>query len=455
MSGLFTSVKTAILQAIQELKAFYSNAMGAARVGYQGDQLGDTQTTVKNVISTLVLSDKYRSENLALIPRTIASNLYAFGDSQTAGSNAATGVHYTDGLGKLLSQYRWPNIVADLNDNAMIVSNFAIGGQRLGWNALGSADWSIFNQMGGLGPNNGGQISPHVVVVMGGWNSVNNYSTTDAFFKHVKNAHEANIARLLIDHWGGIKSAGWADITNGGAPGVTPGFLTTAGASEDMPTAVGALPMQHNPFYYGDPTGFRWVTRLTNGQYSQMTLTNKRAACVFLETDAVQQGIATISVNGIAVKTVDCSSADIGTFNDDHWPIVVWLENLPAVADLRVTCEVGGTKNIRFLAFGWVEKDNGLAKNRSIIYGSTVANSANQHDPAVLFGCAKQAESAAATFSKYGVAFANPFNAWIESTDQEPQDISHLTPDGNAHVARAFMAAQKLPFMPSNHFIEM
>ena len=155
--------------------------------------------------------DYSMASGFALMPISYASDLYAIGDSQTAGSNAATGVYYTDGAGKLLPQYRWPNIVARFSGRSMNVVNFAIGGQRLGWNPSGNANWSIFNQMGNLGPYNGGNEQPYTLCVMGGWNSVNPYSTTEEFYKIVCKSHEANIARLLIDHWGGITHLGWAD----------------------------------------------------------------------------------------------------------------------------------------------------------------------------------------------------------------------------------------------------
>ncbi|MDD2728161.1 SGNH/GDSL hydrolase family protein [Malikia sp.] len=427
----------------------------ADRVAYMPAGTGAVATNVQEKLREICDLITYTpAANIALIPRTISSALYSIGDSQTRGSNAATGVYYTDGVGRLLPQYRWPHIVADLLDNAMTVSNFAIGGQRLGWNASGGAQWSIFNQMGNLGPYAGAAEAPYVICVMGGWNSVNPYSTTEEFYKIVRRSHEANIARLLVDHWGGISHLGWADpILGGKGVGSTPGFVTTAGLSESIQDTVATDKMSFNPFYYGDTTGGRWVTRLTNGQYSQITLSNQRSCAVFLETDPSLQGIATITVNGATVATVNCYWTS--AFNDDRWPMVVWIENLPASANIRVTCETGGTKSVRLLAFGWAGKDSGVARRRTIIYGSTVANSANQHDPTVLYTCAKQAEAAAGMFSEYGVFFANPFNNWIEAEDQEPQDISHLTPAGNIRVAKAFLTAKPFPFMPSNSFIKL
>lgn len=427
---------------------------GARLIGFIGNDEGSQASDVESELRKIKKEIRYLPHALSLTPRTIDSSLYAFGDSQTHGSNAATGVYYTDGAGRLLPQYRWPNIVADLNDNAMLVSNFAIGGQRLGWNASNGAQWSIFNQMGNLGPYSGGAVTPYTIAVMGGWNSVNPYSTTEEFYKIVRRSHEANIARLLVDHWGGISHLGWADPTLGGQGfGSTPGFITTAGSSESIQETVTSDKMSFNPFYYGDTSGGRWVTRLTNGQYSQITLSNQRACAVFLETDPALQGIATISVNGTAVATVNCYWTS--AFNDDRWPVVVWLENLPASASIRVTCETGGTKSVRLLAFGWIGKDSGVAMARTILYVSTVANSANQHYPAVLYKCAMQARAAVGMFSDYGVNFANPFNHWVEAEDQDPQDISHLTPIGNIRVAKAFLTSQLVPFMPSTSFIRL
>lgn len=214
--------------------------------------------------------------------------------------------------------------------------------------------------------------------------------------------------------------------------------------TESIVESVPSNKLSFNPFFYGVPNGGRWITRLTNGQYSQVTFSNKRAACVFLETDPVQEGVAIISADTgsgfVEIARVGCKSpSEILGYNDDrHW-MCVFIDHLP-IGDttIRVTAESGLGKNIRLLAIGYVDKTSDLARQRTIIYGTTVANSANQHDPETLYRCAKQCESAVATFSEFGVLFANPFNWWIEREDQEPQDISHLTPAGNRRVAKAF-----------------
>lgn len=389
----------------------------------------------------------------ALIPRTSASDLYAFGDSQTAGSNAATGVYYTDGAGVLLPKFKWPNILASMYDNSMQPYNFAVGGQRLGWNT-GGYEYSIFNQMGNLGPYSGGAETSYAVAVMAGWNSVNPSSTTEDFYRIVRRSHEANIARLLMDGWGAITHLGWADPNNGGQAGGAFSFATTSGVSEAIQDTVASNKTSFNPFSYGDSAGARWTQQLTNGQYSEVTFGGKRAACVFLETDPVGEGIATISLDdgtgAVDVGTVDCHWTSL--FNDDRHPLMFWIEDLPPTATIRVTCEAASGKVVRLLAIGYTEKSEIIARKRTIIYGTMVANSANGHDPETLFQCAKQCEAAVGTFSEYGVLFANPFSHWVEVEDQEPQDISHLTPSGNMRVARAFASAVQLPFVPSVSF---
>lgn len=421
-----------------------------------GSWLTDRANLEEIYKSTLDESAFSVPSSLALSPRTSASDVYFFGDSHTAGSNAATGVYYTDGAGKLLPKFRWSRMFCANYGSSAVEKNMAVGGQRLGYKS-GGYEYSIFNQLGNLGPFQPGiDSAPYAVCVMGGWNSVNAYSTGIEFLKTVKRAHEANIARLLMDGWGAITHLGWADQNNGGRTGGAFSFVTTAGTSESVVENVSSNKLSFNPFYYGDQSGGRWVTRLTNGQYSQVTFSNKRAACVFLETDPANPGVATISVDtgsGFAtVATVDCKSpAEVLAYNDDRHPISVFIDNLPSGnTSIRVTAESGGDKSVRLLAIGYVEKSSSLARQRTIIYGTTVANSANQHDPKVLYACAKQCEAAVATFSEFGVMFANPFNWWIENEDQEPQDISHLTPSGNRRVAKAFLSATKLSYIPSD-----
>ena len=403
--------------------------------------------------------------NTTLSPRTSDSELHTFGDSQTAGSNAATGVYYTDGVGHLLPQYRWPNILAAAQGNNLTLYNHGIGGQRLGY--ANDAPWSMFNQMGKLPPYAGGFEAPKWIVIMGGWNSINTSSSDPLFFRMLRRQHESNIVRALGDHWGGVSPLGWADTTLGGNQDIagsggnnTPGFSSTGSFVND---GMSADPASFVPFPTAAPgTEGRGLTRLTNGEYSQFTPGTCRDVFVVLETDPDNQGTAIVWVK-LAGESVFKEVKRVGcywraSYSVDRWQQSVRLKDLPDGATVRVSCDTDSpAHNVRFLAFVWTLKETDVAaRRRSITYCSTVANSWNGHAIDVLYINALQAQAAVAAYADYGVMFANVFNTWVQATDQETgppapatPDGSHFTPTGNVHVARSVQQAYSLAYAKS------
>ena len=57
---------------------------------------------------------------------------------------------------------------------------------------------------------------------------------------------------------------------------------------------------------------------------------------------------------------------------------------------------------------------------------------------------AAQSRAAAAAFADYPVFWADVFSSWVQATDSEATDASHLTAEGNRHVYAAMRKAQRL-----------
>ncbi len=358
--------------------------------------------------------------------------IYAFGDSQTYGSNHATSVDYTDGVDRLLPAYRWVNMLGARDQRSLTVTNYAVGSSKLSWNPSGSNYYEFFSQF-----NAWGQMSydwEGVVAMMCGWNNTSSSTTDDAFHAVMRRSYEALIARAIIDDYGGISINGW---TREGTSFTLPSWSTT-GANNQYSYATAGDRRKVMPFYFGDASAVRYRVDLETTEYVQFTLTGKRAVALFYETSS-DGGPVAVQVNGVQVWSGTSLYA-----GSEQYPQVVWLDNLPATAVIKFVGALGASEHCYWVGAGWMDANTSRAKERSIIFGTTVANTANSRALAMLQRLAKQAEAAAATFADYPVYFADVFNAWVNSTDQEPQDVSHLTPVGNEHVYSAFRSATRL-----------
>lgn len=364
------------------------------------------------------------------LPQT--GTLYAFGDSQTYGSNHATGVDYTDVGGRLLAAYRFVDMLGGRDQRSLTVNNFAIGGSKISWAPAGANDYEFFSQF-----NAWGRMAydwEGVVVMMCGWNNTGSTTTDDAFHAVMRRSYEALIARALLDDYGGISINGW---TREGTSYALPSWSTT-GSNNQYAYAVTGDRRKVMPFYFGDSSAARYRVDLDNTDYVQFTLSNKRAAALFFDTSADGGAIA-VQVNGVQVWSG--TSLYAGT---QQFPQVVWLDNLPATAVIKFIGALGAGEHCYWLGAGWIDANTSREKERTILFGTTVANTTNSRSLAMLQRLAKQAEAAAAAFADYPVYFADVFNSWVQSTDSEPQDTSHLTPVGNEHVYSAFRSATRL-----------
>lgn len=377
------------------------------------------------------------------LPQT--GTIYAIGDSQTYGSNSATSVDYASG-GRLLAAYRWVDMLATRDQRDLTISNLAVGGSKISWDSASANSYGQFSQF-----NAWGQIDydwEGVIVMMCGWNNTSNTSTSDDFHTVMRRAYEAIIARALIDDYGGISINGWLRSGTGSSLS----SWSTTGANNQYNYSVSADRRKVMPFYFGDATAARYRVDLDGTDYVQFTLANKRSAALFFETSADGGAIA-VSVNGVVVWS--------GTsyYNStEQFPQVVWLDNLPSSATIKFYGALSAGEHCFWLGAGWVDSNTSRARERTLVFGTTVANtfqSGSSRPLAMLQRLAKQAEAAAAAFSDYPVYFADVFNAWVQSTDQEPQDESHLTAVGNEHVYSAFRQASRLSLAYSPNRVDV
>lgn len=372
-----------------------------------------------------------KSSYVALIPRT--GNLWGYGDSQTAGNNSA----YPGGM--LPEALRWPNVLATTQGRSLTVANMAVGAQRISWD--GEFYFSAFNQMG-YQPINWTGTSATMI----GWNN-NHPAPDDAYFERVYQGHRANIARQLIEGYGGISFLGWSDSS----PADGQYSWTTTGVNNQFPSSGGLPPIVPFP-RSGENSMARYRTLLGPGNYARFTLANKRAIALFFDA-TLDSGTISVKVNGVEVGQYSLSNSGSGVDNDTgQYPYVVWLENVPASAQVEVSPV--GASYAYFLAFGWVNSSSSVMANRTILYGSVVAN-LHGHTESILYRSARAAQMAVASFKGYPVYFANTYSTWRTATDQEPSDLSHLTPVGNQHVAQAFASAVRLPFVANPNFVDL
>jgi hypothetical protein len=350
--------------------------------------------------------------------------LWAFGDSQTLGINDAV-KWYTSG-GYLLPQYRWPNMLATNFDRSLSVSNMAVSGERI--SGMGR---SQYNMMGWLWTNWNG-----VAVCMNAWNNLDQNTTTEAFYTVLAGSHAACIGRLLIDDYAGVSYLG------AGSRGLSAGYplygWETDGANGNETTPAAGMGQSINPFYYGDTNGIRYRTNLTGTNHLSFALTNKQAVALFVETSS-DGGPYHVSVNGTRVFSGSSAYTNIGGNDSGQYAQVIWLENAPtnSLVKLDANC---GTGHVYFSSFGWVDKGSTKLKQKAVIYGTPLGNTANQHAATTLKRAGKAAENAVGAFARLGypTRMADTFSAFRVSTDQEPTDTYHLTDIGNYHVRDAF-----------------
>lgn len=373
--------------------------------------------------------------NLGLVPAFLnqTGTLTAIGDSNTYGSNNATGEDYASAT-RLLAAYRWVDMLATRDQRALSIANIAIGGSRVSWKDSANFydQWSQFNAFGQVDYNWTG-----VLAMMPGWNNTSSSTTGDDFYAAMRRAFEALVGRALIDDYGAISINGWM---RSGTSDIISGWSNT-GSNNQYLYGTSADRRKVMPFYFGDSSAARYRIDLDGTDYLQFTLTNKQSAALFFDTSS-DGGAFTVRVNGqqVFAGTTAYAAPSAG----DQYPFMVWLDDLPASAVVRVTSAVGAGEHVYWLGCGWNDINTGKAVDRTIIVGSVIANTTSSRAVSMLQAVAQQSRAAVATFADYPVFWADVFNSWVQATDSEPQDTSHFTPSGGEHVYSAFRNAYRL-----------
>lgn len=337
------------------------------------------------------------------------NGLPVFGDSNTYGTNAAKPG------GVIPAAEHWQTLVsAQLgwfqSSSYPLNSNYGQPGSRISW--VSTNDKSHFNQLGRLTQ---GWTGP--CVIMPGWNNLSSANMTATFFTWLRRAHEACIARTLIDDWAGVGYQGYSRTGSAGANS----WATTSSTNDTYSPSDDVV-----PFSTTAAVGDRLVTVLSANQTASFSLSGKRAIALFFET-APSGGAFTISVNGVQVGSFDSTFTD-ANFTTDRYPFVIWLEGVPATAAISIAATAAAGSRY-FLGYGWVDVDTSAFRKRTIIYSTTIGNTANGRTVDTLNQAAFAAQAAASVFgSDYPeVKFANVAQTCIGSTCFEATDVSHLT----------------------------
>jgi hypothetical protein len=358
-------------------------------------------------------------------------DLYALGDSQTWGTNSS-GAPYT-ATGRLTEANRWPNMVATDFGRTLTVTNLGRPAQKIS-DAGGGTSETIWNAWGNVPADWSG-----VVAMMLGYNNSDADTLAPKFFARLQSAFEAFIARGLIEDFGGVGTSGWG--STGSTGGTLHSFSTTG---TQISTAVTAGQSQNrNPFYYGNPDGAKLRIGLTSGQFVQFTSPASRGLGLFLYSSETG-GDYTVTVNGVTRATGSTLYVPVGG-NDpatSQYPVVVWLEDIPANAVIRLTSASG---TVVWQAYGW----SAASISRVVALAGPTGNQANNRTDYMLSTLNWCAQQAVSKFERWPVYHADPWTGWRREIMDElgnrgwSADISHLTVEGNRHVANAFSQAAK------------
>lgn len=416
-------------------RTFKFNSQGTA----DGSNVA-TLAEVTNIVASTPSSNTV-STTRVLLPLASSSIFYGFGDSQTAGQNFS-GLFYTSG-GFIQPQYRWLNLLG----GGSTVLNYGIGatwlawfdGNRIGGGNPGSTN-SIFNTMGHLTNNWTG-----VTCIMGGWNDMGSVVPSPAFWNVMQHAQEACIARALIDDWWAITLFGFtrSSQNQNDTPGwTTNGFPFIEQANLNQSDNFGGTPFQFNP----NPlwSSGRYATTLTNGCSIQFNAFFKRAVALFFDTaDYGGPFVVSVNTSNVYAGTTFFNSGISGT----KWPMVVWLDNIPTNAVIKVAGTGSPGQVALFLAAGIVNSLDAV-NQRTVLFGAMTSNTNSQPNAfsrafTNSYIGAKITETAVGAFSRLGypVYMANNYTKYSDVLYSEPLDKSHFNPAGHAFVAENFRNA--------------
>lgn len=215
-----------------------------------------------------------------------ATQLYSVGTSHTYGGTAGVLTNYTDGAGRLLSQFRYLDILG--SKYGLTVNNWGINGSTMHYNYTDgtSKQQCHFNVLG----FNLALSWTGVVTVDGGYNDSITTYVDNGWNVAWKLNKVATIARAFLDYYTGVGTTGKDSSGN-----IEASFSTSGSLVSDV--TVGAM----NPFPGAGVN--RIATKLTGSQYYQLTATNWNSAAVFYDASDIG-GLANIYTNGVQAGVI-------------------------------------------------------------------------------------------------------------------------------------------------------
>lgn len=367
--------------------------------------------------------------NSSEIQWPLTGQLYALGDSQTWGANAQavdmSGAPIT-AASRIFEPYRWTTLFAAAEGRSLTVNNLGRPGQKIS-DPPGFAEPSVWHGWG-LVP----QAWTGVTTMMLGYNNLAATPLDGYFFSVMERAYSAFVARALVENYAGI------GVTGIGATGATQDAFSTTGTGAAIAVPAGES-NQRTAFYYGSPNGATLTVVLTTGQYVQFTATDKKAIGLFLRSSPTGGGYS-VTVNGTEVIIGSSVYNNVGGGDQAQWqyPLVEWLENLPASAVIRLTATSG---NVIWQAYGSIPKTGSIAQSRRIVLAGPTGNQANSRSDAMLQELNHRARTVAQKYDSYGVFLADTYSNWDSLKNDQVGDESHFTVAGNQRVAEAFSRA--------------
>lgn len=391
------------------------NLAGLADVAEARENLG-----LGDVIPAVRVSPEVNSA--PLVP--LEGDLIGVSDSQGFGTNAA------ESGGRLPEAYRFFNIFAAAQGRSLDVSNFAVPGAKLSFYQSGASIW-----------NSLGQVSASwegVLLATLGYNSCDSSTVTPEYYDNFEETGRAFLARFLADGYAGISTAGWG--ATGSAGGTLHGFFTT-GSNVSYAVSAGQSAVG-GPLYYGDPDGAQRNVLLEAGEYAEWVFSGKKAVGILLATSATG-GLCSVLVNGEERAVKSTKYVPLASANDPSgfsYPRVIWIDNLPETAEIRVAASGG---SVLMQGYEWKDRVGEHDGLRNIIVAAVSGNQNGGRSPAMLAEMNRRLLGAVAAFGEYPIYFADILTGWDRNKYDEPTDASHFTRAGNQFVAECFERAGK------------
>jgi hypothetical protein len=359
----------------------------------------------------------------------LTGQLYAIGDSQTYGTNSqavdSAGTPIT-AANRIFQPYRWVDILASSEGRTLVVNNIGRPGQKIS-DQGGFAEQTVWHGFGLVPTQWTG-----VLTMMLGYNNLGATPMAGNFFQVMERASKAFVARAIIEDYAGIGVSGM------GSTGLPQDGFTTTGANLPIGNPAGESNLR-TAFYYGNSNGPNLSCVLAAGQYVQFTANDKQALGLFLRSSNIG-GNYVVTVNGEEVAAGSTAYVNVGGGDPTghQYPLVEWLENLPASAVIRLAVTSG---SVIWQAYGSIPATGSVASGRLVIIAGPTGNQANSRADIMLQEIGHRVRAAAQRYEAYGVMLADPYTGWNSAAYDQVGDESHFTEAGNKHVAAAFARA--------------